>query len=137
MPLNMAEFSLAQRLAYLEENAQEKQERATVRLNLDVNQRRQMSSQATELSIAILTNKDELAERSKTLRSAIKEDEKEQVKILRTLKKGYEEKVMDLYGIPNYDMDEMNYYNKEGELVQSRKLKPNEKLHRIGTGTND
>jgi hypothetical protein len=62
----------------------------------------------------------------------------EQKDRLALLKAGYREEVQDCYLIPDYDRNEMVYYNEGSEEVSRRKLRPEERQMNIlpltGTG---
>lgn len=87
----------------------------------------EMKSRLSESSIERKAVEDELSEISKGLRGQIKSHTKEINNLLRLLKNKYEYENQEVFYFDDQENGLMLTYNIDGELVSSRKLRPDER----------
>lgn len=116
-------------------------EQRTIRKNFSDDEMNQLRENFAQQEIMKADVEEELAEIKKQFKLKI-DALKEAAKEMRTkIKHKYIDRVRDVYCVPNFVSGEMEYYDTEScDLVDSRKLRPNEKqLQIVGeqpSGTN-
>jgi len=87
----------------------------------------EMKSNLSELCIEKDGNEDELKELSKGLRDKIKEQSGRIKALLKLLKDKYEYQTQEVFDFDDQENGLMLTYNYNGELINSRKLRPQER----------
>lgn len=77
----------------------------------------------------------EMSEELKTIKAGFKEKmeplTRDNQQIMQELKTGQAEVEGEIFFVPDYDQNMMETYNSDGELIASRRLKPNERQQRM------
>jgi hypothetical protein len=82
-------------------------------------------------SIKVFKLRDELKDIKSSFKDRIDPLEEETKSLCQQVDTGMEEIVGTLYDFPDYETNMMNIYNEHGELIQSRRLLPEEKQARL------
>lgn len=91
----------------------------------------EMKSRLSELSIEREANEDELREITKGVRAKIKENTAHIKGLLTYLKNKFEYRQEEVYHFDDQENGVMLTYNGDGELIATRKLRPQERQTRI------
>jgi hypothetical protein len=86
-----------------------------------------MKAELSEVAIERDATEDELKEVSKGFRDKIKGMKQHEKALLKDLKNKYVASTQSVYHFADHDLGLMATYNKRGELIAQRKLRPNER----------
>lgn len=120
------ESDLIKRKAMLEANCLEMQE-MPVKKYYDEVAISEMRKEYTENAAKIFKAMEELKEVQARIKGIIKPLVEQNSYLLRNIREGYNEVVQDVYLFDIQELGMMAFYDKNGELVNSRRLFPNEK----------
>lgn len=115
-----------ERLQLLADNCKSK-EVQLVKIYFSEDDLAEMKSRLSERSIEKDALEDELKELSKDLRSKIKIESVGIKGLLTHLKNKFEEQSQEVFNFDDQENGVMLTYNNQGELIGSRKLRPNER----------
>lgn len=109
-----------------------------VRYDLQSEQLNTLREQFVEDSIELQEKVDAFSDVKKTHQDTVKEIKLSMQEKLRQLSKGYElRKDIRTYEVPNYESNTMDYYDEQGTLVHSRRLRSEERpqisIHHLKT----
>jgi hypothetical protein len=118
--------SPAERLQLLIDNCASR-ETQNVKVFFSEDDLAEMKSRLSEISITKDALEDDLKELSGDLRKKIKTEGAAIKGLLRYLKDKYEEQAQEVFNFDDQDAGLMLTYNKSGELLSTRKLRPDER----------
>jgi hypothetical protein len=116
----------SEKLQLLTDNCASK-EQQLVKVYFSEDDLAEMKSRLSEHAIQEDDLKDELKELSAGLRARIKEQSATIKGLLRYIKDKYEEQLQDVFHFDDQENGLMLTYNCEGALINSRRLRPNER----------
>ena len=102
-------------------------EKANVKVYFSEDDKYEMKSRLSESSIERDTLEDELKEMSAGIRRKIKTETGKIKGLLRFLKDGYEEQNQEVFNFADQENGLMLTYSSQGDLINSRKLRPAER----------
>lgn len=91
----------------------------------------EMKTDFADLSIESQAVEDELRELSKGLRAKIKQLSVQRRELIHLLKNKYREETQTVYLFSDHENNQMLTYNREGELISRRSLRPSERQRTI------
>lgn len=91
----------------------------------------EMKTDFADLSIESQAVEDQLRELSKELRAKIKQLSVKKRELIHLLKNKYREETQTVYLFADHDANQMLTYNREGELIARRSLRPSERQKTI------
>lgn len=124
------EKSQAERLDLLKANCRTA-EKQQVKVFFSEDDLAEMKSRLSEHSIERDKHEDELKEISTCIRAKIKSETKDIKGLLVYLKNKYEYQEQEVFEFDDQEQGLMLTYNSAGELINSRKLRPNERQTRM------
>ena len=125
-----AGLPLAEKIELLKANCKTT-EKQQIKMFFSEDDLSEMKSRLSELSIERNADEEELKELSKGLRDKIKESSGRIKGLLTYLKDKFELQLQDVYEFDDQEEGVMCTYNQDGELINTRKLRPNERQTRI------
>lgn len=130
MELNIQDKTPEQKIQFLRDNAMQV-EKQNVKVMFSEEELSEMKSNLSEISIEENELKEELKDISKDLKDKIK-SKRENIKgLLKYLKDKYILQNQEVYLIDDQENGLMLTYNQEGMIIESRKLRANERQTRI------
>jgi hypothetical protein len=120
----------AEKIELLKANCRET-EKQNVQIFFSEDDLAEMKSRLSEFSIERDANEDELRDITKGVRTKIKTHTKNIKGLLVHLKNKFEYQMQDVFHFDDQENGVMLTYNCDGELINSRKLRPNERQTRI------
>lgn len=91
----------------------------------------EMKTDFADLSIESQAVEDQLRKLSKELRAKIKQLSVKKRELIHLLKNKYREETQTVYLFADHDANQMLTYNREGELIARRSLRPSERQKTI------
>ena len=125
----LQEYDANKRLEMLRDNCERAEETAYVK-NLSPDERKEVLEEAAQLSLKTNQLNEELAELGKSIREQIKVNKKVLKARLSEIKTNSREFNETCFLMPDFKEGMMGIYTSEGELINSRPLRPDEKQTR-------
>jgi hypothetical protein len=109
-----------------------KQELRTIRHNYTEEELIALKETFFENDIQLADEQEELDEVKEQFKERMKPLKEKTKDLRKKIRNKFEDKDMEVYVVPNYDNGRMEYYSVEvGDLVEDRKLRPDEKQGRM------